>query len=207
VTRPTALLLALSLSGCASLDAPERPEPYEFSYRIPNGFVAVFHWPMAALPVRVWAEPSGDLPGDVVNALRLWEQAAIYGEFRGVLVADSAQADVIVRIGEPETPGPSAVLACSSGTEWGINLDTSIALPFRTTIRRRAGASTSDVAACLRVLVAHELGHALGLIPESDDPADLMYGLPTVPAPSARDRATFTTLYHTAPTVRLPPGR
>jgi len=59
----------------------------------------------------------------------------------------------------------------------------------------------------LATTTAHELGHALGLFLHSSDPDDLMYGRPTADALSPRDVATLQTLYHSAPTVRLPPGR
>jgi hypothetical protein len=202
-----ALLALAALSSCAEVGAPERPAPYAYSITLPNGFQLIFRWPASALPMRVWVAEGGDLPRAVEDGLRLWEGVALYGEFRGVVVADSTQADVIVTQGDPEQPGPGAILACSAVTFWDVNADSTIALPFHMILRPRVGWSSGDVADCYHVVAAHELGHPLGLLLHSDDPADLMYGAPSVSAPSPRDRATFAVLYHTTPTVRLPAGR
>jgi predicted Zn-dependent protease len=206
--RPSAALLACAgLVACVDAAAPRRPVPYAYGVALSNGFEVVFRWPASALPVRVWVEPVGDLPGIVRDGLRLWEAAALYGEFRGTLVDDSTRADVIVTLGEPENPGPGAVLACSAATLWGVYSDSTIVLPFRTVLKARIGWSPVDVTDCFRIVAAHEIGHPLGLLLHSDDATDLMYGIPTATALSPRDRATFAVLYHTTPTVGLPAGR
>jgi predicted Zn-dependent protease len=56
-------------------------------------------------------------------------------------------------------------------------------------IRLDRGRLTSQES--LNAVVAHEFGHALGIGAHSDDARDLMFGLPTVSAPSARDRGTL----------------
>jgi predicted Zn-dependent protease len=43
----------------------------------------------------------------------------------------------------------------------------------------------------LDAIVAHEFGHALGIGSHSGDPNDLMFGLPRVNRPSARDARTL----------------
>ncbi len=75
------------------------------------------------------------------------------------------------------------------------------------TVHRRSGADNAGAAACILSAVAHEMGHTLGILGESDDETDLMHVPPEVNAPSPRDRITLTTLYHTSPTIRLPAGR
>ena len=194
------------LTACEMATPPDRVETYDYTARLLNGFPLVFRWPAASLPVRIWAEPVLDLPLHVTAAITTWQGGVLYGEVRAVRVEDSTDADVIILLGEPEL-ALRGDRACTGSTQLEVDLDTAIVLPFRTRVGARSGASSDAVQSCLATTTAHELGHALGLFLHSSDPDDLMYGRPTADALSPRDVATLQTLYHSAPTVRLPPGR
>jgi predicted Zn-dependent protease len=201
-------LILLLTAACGSVTPPDRPAPYAYAVPVPDGFEVVFHWPPASLPVRVWAEQS--LEFHAGEAIRTWEALSLYGEFRGVLVRDSARADiVIIRLPEREFRGnPSELLACHGSTVWSVNLDTKVmTLPFLTFLTPRAGAGAENVDGCFTIVATHELGHSLGLLLESADPADLMHDRPTTRVPTARDRVSFTALYHSVPTATVPPNR
>jgi predicted Zn-dependent protease len=204
--RAAFLALLAWATACDVAAPPERPTPYEFTIRLDDGFPLVFRWPAGSLPVRVWADPALYLDGHAAEALALWEAGILYAEFSGTMVQDSTAADILIRLGEPEPPGP-ANRPCRSWTFIDVGLDTAIILPFRTVIAPRTGTSSENLHTCMRQAVAHELGHAFGLFLESDDPADLMYPWPSPDGLSARDVATLEALYHTPPTVRLPAGR
>ena len=221
MTRQLVALLALgAVVGCGDVALPERPEPYQFSIdcsidglcsSAAGDLKLIFSWPRHSLPVRIWAERRQDFPLHTARAIRLWMDASIYGEFSAVLVPDSQVADLIVLLGEPELVIQSSSdvtpLDCRGRTSIEVALDTTIALPFRITIVPRAGSGPNELNRCFPRAIAHEFGHALGLFLNSDDPSDIMFARPMVASTSLRDRATFATLYHTRPTVRLPDGR
>lgn len=214
-------LLALGLAACTEATPPERAAAYEFAIDcgIPDlctseadsGLVLIFRWPKEAMPVRVWVEPTGDLPAIVGDALDRWQAALLYGEFRATLVSRAASADIIIQQGAPATIDPVdgvELPSCGGGTPVTVaSADTSIALPFDIRVRGRLGATQFDVTECLYRVVLHELGHAFGLFLHSGDPNDVMYRAPAANALSPGDVATFARLYHTSPTVRLPAGR
>jgi predicted Zn-dependent protease len=204
-------MLAVCIAACDDATHPERPLAYDFTIELEDGFPIIFHWTPASLPVRIWVQPVGDIPHHAENAIRLWENNSLYGEFRGAIVRDSTQADVIVRLRAGESfrvaNGTENQANCRGSSSIAVEFDTTITLPFRVNLYPRLGAARDDVDKCLGVMLAHELGHTLGLFLHSDEPADLMHARPQQPALTDRDRATFATLYHTVPTIRIPEHR
>jgi len=205
------VLGVLVTQACQGVTPPDRAIPY--AYRLAPQNLA-FHWPANRLPVRYWVQPAGALPAMVRAALERWEAQFLYGEFRGAIVADSTAADVRVRFDGP--PPPTAepndappVDACGGTTSLALDPGNRLTAPLDVRVRWFGGYAATDVANCLWRVTAHEIGHSLGLLAHSDDAGDLMFGapfgFPTAREPSARDRATVQTAYHT-PADISPPG-
>ncbi len=204
----SAVLLALvTAAGCESPGAPDRSTTYAFEAQ---GTGEIFHWPRQRLPVRYFAENRGGLRRYVSDAVALWKRQFIYGEFDGVLVGDSLQADVIIRFtgDTPPTAEPTdapPVVACRGRTRIpdradGVTFDG----PIRVSLEWFDGNSTTDIANCLARVTAHEVGHTLGLLQHSSSESDLMFGNPMVTRPSEVDRTTVQVLYHTPADLQPP---
>jgi predicted Zn-dependent protease len=206
--RALAWVVTLALIGCTEMGPPLPGLTWDVA--IPNTGGLLFRWPTASLPVRFWVQ-QGDLPNAVFDAIAEWERNAPYGEFHGVITQDSTRADVIVRQGSTRAPiadASGAALfpnrACEALTSYYPHLpDSTLDPPFRTTIAAHTGYAPDEVRRCFAIVAVHTVGSTLGLLANSDNADDVMYGLPTVSRLSERDRATFLKLYHTTPTMRL----
>jgi hypothetical protein len=195
------------LAACADPTIPDRQNRYAFD----DGFGEVFRWPSSHLPVRIYADERGPMRALVSQSIAAWEAQFLYGEWRGQLVSDSNTADVVIRWGGavppdvPPSPG-MPVNACNGLTQIVIDsASNAVERPIRVTASELGSFSPETVIACYVRVLAHELGHTLGLLQHSSDVFDLMAAQPAVPGPSLRDRLTAEVLYHTTPTIGAPP--
>jgi hypothetical protein len=203
-----AVVCALLIAACDPPSVPVRTAAYPFD----NGAGDVFRWPSTHLPVRFFADTRGPIPRIVARSFRVWEAQFLYGEFRGQEISDSSNADVIVVFtgtvpaDVPPDSGPP-VVACGGFTRFVLDTTTNVIdSAIVITIQRLAVTATDrQVVACLRRVIAHEVGHTVGLLQHSPDALDLMASQPVVDRASERDRMTAEVLYHTPPSIGPPP--
>jgi hypothetical protein len=202
------------LAACTGVDHPgacyeSGATPYPV--HAPGDTSVVFHWPNTFQPVRYWVEPVGNLTAHVDNGLHLWVNAFRCGELALQFWADSASADVIIRNPSqlPATQGATtlaadSVNACRGRTDIFLDSLGRMVRPLHSWVVPSSPDSAA-VEACYQFVTAHEIGHTLGLLSHSSDPADLMYAVPRHTVLSVNDRYTIQALYHfAAPTQPVP---
>ena len=216
-----ALLMAALCAACDSATIPQRDPIEVFDFRLPDGGDSlVVRWPLGS-QIRVFVQPMGDAVLD--EGLRAafhrgadaWHDAALFGEFRLIEVDWVEEADAILTYSN--VPLPVNVSDCLPAggrgfTTFCLTDDRQHLEVFpledgatgeghvRYILSIRATEAASQTT--LDALVAHEIGHLLGIGQHSPNPADLMWRdalLRTVP--NARDRATIQLLYHTVPNI------
>lgn len=202
-------LLGTVLAACSDPTIPVRSAAYAFDDVLTGD---VFHWPTTPpqRDTKLWVDPRGALPRLAQQGLDQWEAQFLYGEFRGIIVADSLDADVLLKWGgavppdvPPDTGAP--VNACTGSTLITTDSTNTLDDYIRAEVNLSGSFTPEQVAACVVRVTNHELGHVLGILRHSPNPADLMYPSPGVAAPSDGDRRTVEVLYHTAPTIRPRP--
>jgi predicted Zn-dependent protease len=214
VARWSTLALVIAGSACEDIAPPLRTDIYEWRLIVtaPSGSGAdslTFHWPRSSLPVKIWVEDAASLPQNMPKAIAAWRAAFLYDEFDATIVSDSSTADVIVRAGSGSGTqfgnarlGSMLAPQCQGVTDLDISDDlTQLRLPVRIFIDPGSIPDAPGLADCLALTTTHELGHALGIWRHSDDPTDIMFEDPVVPAPSERDLSTAEVIYHLTPNV------
>jgi hypothetical protein len=212
--------LLVLVGACDSPTVPERLLTEVYDYRLPGAGLQVLRWPTGTT-VRVYVTPSTDaavtaaLDSAFADGARVWNAAALYGEVRIERTADVQSADAVLVFSptlppvetshcpiagltavttfclDPQDPSHLAVFPLRNGGGGRIK--------FVVTIRNVNPANVETV----RRLVAHELGHVLGIAQHSSRQTDLMFAETnlTRAEPSAADRATLHVLYHSRPDI------
>ena len=216
------LLAAVAMTAaCESATVPARAEGdlYDFRLVVSQADSLVLRWPVGST-IRVFVNRGTDM--DRFNSLRsafthgaeVWQSAALYGEYRITEVSSADHADAILAwsgdvlpvVTSDCAPGGSRAYTTFCLDDSGshlrpfplANTDRLGTVRFLLTIRSTEGGSQPRVDA----LVAHELGHLLGIAQHSIVVTDLMYeDQINLSVPNARDRATVQVLYHTKPDI------
>ena len=219
-TRRLALCAGLLLlAACDSATVPARDRTEAYDFRLPFiGDSLVLRWPNSSR-IRVFLNPGTDEQNGLLTAAyRLgsvaWEQASLYVDYRFAQVGAPEQADVIITWSGSALPVETAQCPPGGGfafTTFCVNTERTRLVPFPlragtmpssvrflVTIRESVGNNPARV----RSLVAHELGHVLGIEQHSPNPEDLMFSDPLVrDAPNTRDRVTVQVLYQAQPNI------
>ncbi len=205
-----ALLLALA-AGCDAPTVPGEAPAYD-----PTALTGgrVYRWPLGAtVRVHVAESPGRSaLAPHLRRAADAWLATLAYRELDVRLVSRAAEADVVVGHAADH---PVALDACgpfSIGAAFTLlcpDADSARTLPLRDGTASRVKIAVAideaqlESADRLAAVVAHELGHVLGVGGHSGDVGDVMHADPRVGSPSARDARTLRYVVHRPAAIRL----
>ena len=213
LSRLAAAVALVALCACG--DSPTPPSEGAPGYD-PHGAALdefgqqrrfLYHWPVGSVIrvfVDVTAAPAGsDLRSAVLAAASGWTGTLRNREAALALVTDPLQADVVVHYGEaprivgtadcaPPAPAVGVTFACpdfAAGSFAVLPLESGGAGHVKMDVAVHRGLAGDE--GRFRRVVAHEMGHLLGIGAHSPSAADLMHAAPTVTTPSAADGQTL----------------
>lgn len=220
MSRAALVALCTLLAACESPILAGRPTTDVYTFTLDTDPPKVLRWPTGST-VRLYVVASGDaerdtlLSGAVAAGAAAWNGAALFGEFALAIAQRVEDADVVVSWSdvvlpvETEQCRPQLQRAVTTFCITGFDTESPTLTPFP--LRLPADPAAGDVRMLvtflgaealfpdrLTRLVAHELGHVLGIGRHSANAGDLMFSPdPARATPSPRDAATVQVLYHT----------
>lgn len=206
--RHRALLFA-SIALIAACDTPAMPTPDAPAYepRLSADEQFIYRW-SGGHAIRLFIDPTNepadvDLAASVRAAIAVWEAVSNLGAVRFEFVANFRDADVIIHhrtaprlVAPADCPEPP--LLGTHATYFCLTEDFRVS-PLRP-IDGGRGSVKMDVFVSRELVdspqrfnevVAHEIGHILGIGLHSPTPTDLMYAFPQTDRPSADDTQTL----------------
>lgn len=216
------VVLMLGVCACDSPMIPGRAIEDTYAFTLETTPPLVLRWP-TGYTIRVLLAASSNEPRATLletafrQAAQGWNDVALFAEYRIIQTTDTSNADVILAWSDVIPPvqtddcRPAVTRAVTTFCIDGImtddprlrvfplqNGDTSHVRMLVTVL-----AAEAPNPATVRRLVAHEIGHVLGIARHSGDARDLMFRTdPVIERPGPRDAATVQVLYHTSADVR-----
>lgn len=221
------VLAALLLTVAAGCDAPTVARAtFAYNPTLSTGGL-FYHWARGKT-IAIYADPTAvpegyDIRASVREAASRWEGRTFYDEFHFAFVDSPADADVIIRdrfapalvdLMDCDAPGGGGgetticadvpngrVLPLLAGGGGHVKVDVRVD-PLQATDAQLTLADQTRQEYYV-TLIAHELGHVLGIGGHSNSNGDLMNAIPRVRLPSVNDGRTLRYVLRQEADVRL----
>lgn len=213
------VLLSVALSACEGPTIPPRSTSDIYPFHLDTAPPSVLRWPSGST-IRVFISGGTDARAAVLEesfaeGAAQWNATTWYADYELVRVQSIEDADVLLRWSDqippvdlsgcqPEISRAVTTFCLREDDATRLHVFPVAGSPEPGSVRMVVSILTSEASRPdgVRRLVAHELGHVLGIAQHSPDSDDLMFGRELTRATlSRRDQATVRVLYRTEPGV------